>query len=80
MLDVSTRAGIAATLRTLADEQHLAVLFVTHDLGEAVQLCDRIVVLKDGEAVETGTPQHLVSSPAHPYTAELLGSATAPAS
>lgn len=70
---MSTRAGIATTLRTLADKQDLAVLFVTHDLGEAVRLCDRITVLNDGMVVESGTPRGLVASPAHPYTAELLG-------
>jgi peptide/nickel transport system ATP-binding protein len=72
MLDVSTRAGIATTLRALATERGLAVVFVTHDLGEAVQSCDRIVVLRGGEVVEQGATADLAREPAHPYTRELL--------
>ena len=72
MLDVSTRAGIASTLRRQAQERGLAVLFVTHDLGEAMHACDRVVVLRKGERVEAGLPAKLVEEPAHPYTAELV--------
>ncbi|MGP3965302.1 oligopeptide/dipeptide ABC transporter ATP-binding protein [Nonomuraea sp. 3N208] len=75
MLDVSTRAGIATTLRTLATDRALAVLFVTHDLGEAVQSCDRIVVLRNGTVVEHGPCADIASAPAHPYTAQLLEAA-----
>lgn len=73
MLDVSTRAGIATTLRSLAVSRGLAVLFVTHDLGEAVQSCDRIVVLRSGEVVEQGPAASLAASPSHEYTEQLLG-------
>ncbi|MFI6498995.1 ABC transporter ATP-binding protein [Nonomuraea typhae] len=72
MLDVSTRAGIASTLRALATERGLAVVFVTHDLGEAVQSCDTIVVLRSGEIVERGPAADLAAAPTHPYTRELL--------
>jgi oligopeptide/dipeptide ABC transporter ATP-binding protein len=75
MLDVSTRAGIATTLRSVATERGLAVVFVTHDLGEAVQSCDRIVVLRAGAIVEQGTSAELCRSPEHAYTAELLQAA-----
>jgi peptide/nickel transport system ATP-binding protein len=77
MLDVSTRAGIATTLRSLATDRGLAVLFVTHDLGEAVQSCDRIVVLQNGTVVEHGRSVDLARSPSHPYTAQLLEAAHA---
>jgi oligopeptide/dipeptide ABC transporter ATP-binding protein len=72
MLDVSTRAGIAATLRRLAGQRELAVLFVTHDLGEAMHACDRVLVLRDGEPVEVGPPRRLAQAPGHPYTRELV--------
>lgn len=72
MLDVSTRGGIATTLRSVATDRGLAVVFVTHDVGEAVQSCDRIVVLRAGVVVEHGASRDLCQSPAHPYTAELL--------
>lgn len=75
MLDVSSRAGIATTLRSVATERGLAVVFVTHDLGEAVQSCDRIVVLRSGTIVEHGASAVLCRSPEHPYTAELLQAA-----
>ncbi|WP_433436556.1 ABC transporter ATP-binding protein [Nonomuraea sp. CA-141351] len=72
MLDVSTRASIATTLRSLATDHGLAVLFVTHDLGEAVQSCDRILVLQAGEIVEHGRAEEVARSPAHTYTTQLL--------
>ncbi|MEV4471307.1 ABC transporter ATP-binding protein [Nonomuraea sp. NPDC049504] len=75
MLDVSTRAGIATTLRSLAADRALAVLFVTHDLGEAVQACDRIVVLRSGTVVEHGRCTDIARAPTHPYTAQLLEAA-----
>ena len=71
MLDVSTRAGVATTLRTVASQRDLAVLFVTHDIGEAVQSCDRIVVLHEGCVVEQGSSADLCRS-RQPYTVELL--------
>jgi peptide/nickel transport system ATP-binding protein len=72
MLDVSTRAGIASTLRRLASERGLAVLFITHDLGEAMHACDRIVVLREGQVVEAGVPGRLYEAPRQTYTAELI--------
>ncbi|MFC4015840.1 ABC transporter ATP-binding protein [Nonomuraea purpurea] len=72
MLDVSTRAGIATTLRALATGRGLAVLLVTHDLGEAVQSCDRILVLQAGQVVEHGRTDDVARAPAHAYTTRLL--------
>jgi peptide/nickel transport system ATP-binding protein len=72
MLDVSTRAGIATTLRRLADDRELAVLFITHDLGEAMQSCDRVAVLREGVLLETAPPRQLAERPEHDYTAELV--------
>ena len=75
MLDVSTRAGIAATLRHLADSIGLAVLFITHDLGEAVQSCDHIVVLHEGIPVQQGKPRHVIGGPKPGYPADLVAAA-----
>lgn len=72
MLDVSTRGGIATTLRSVATERGLAVVFVTHDMGEAIQSCDRIVVLRHGRVVDTGACSEISASPEHEYTAQLL--------
>jgi oligopeptide/dipeptide ABC transporter ATP-binding protein len=72
MLDVSTRGGIATTLRSVATERGLAVVFVTHDMGEAIQSCDRIVVLRHGRVVEAGPCADISSGPEHEYTVQLL--------
>ena len=72
MLDVSTRGGIATTLRTVAIERGLAVVFVTHDMGEAIQSCDRIVVLRHGRVVDAGDCSQISARPEHEYTAQLL--------
>lgn len=72
MLDVSTRGGIATTLRSVATERGLAVVFVTHDMGEAIQSCDRIVVLQNGRVVDKGACADISASPDHEYTAALL--------
>lgn len=72
MLDVSTRGGIAATLRSVATDRGLAVVFVTHDLGEAIQSCDRIVVLRHGRVVDAGACSEISAGPEHEYTAQLL--------
>lgn len=75
MLDVSTRAGIAATLRSHASERGLGVLFVTHDMGEAIQACDRIAVLQGGQLIEQGSCLTLALHPSSDYTARLLAAA-----
>jgi len=72
MLDVSTRGGIATTLRKVATERGLAVVFVTHDMGEAIQSCDRIVVLRHGRVVDAGACSQISTRPEHEYTAQLL--------
>jgi peptide/nickel transport system ATP-binding protein len=75
MLDVSTRAGIASTLRSYASERGLAVLFITHDMGEAIQACDRISVMQGGQLVEEGSCLTVALHPSSDYTARLLAAA-----
>lgn len=71
-LDVTTRAQILEMLRGLAAEQQTAILFVTHDLGVAAALADRIAVLHAGRIVEIGTTRAFVASAQHPYSRRLL--------
>ena len=52
----------------------MAVIFVTHDIGVAVEISDRIAVMYAGRIVETGTLRDVVKTPAHPYTRGLLSS------
>lgn len=75
MLDVSTRAAIAATLTRLRDERGLAVLLITHDLAEASKVCDRICVLHEGRIIEAGPAGEVVGNPQHTHTQELLAAA-----
>jgi len=74
MIDASTRVGILNVLLKLKKEKELTVLFITHDIGQAQYLSDKIVVMKKGEVMEQGPPDQVFLKPRHPYTAELLAS------
>jgi peptide/nickel transport system ATP-binding protein len=71
-LDASIRGEILALLRRLVDTTGLAVLVVTHDLGLAWNIADRVAVMYLGRIVETGPTEHILSGPSHPYTRALL--------
>ncbi len=71
-LDVSTGAQIVQLLKGLQKELGLTVLFVSHDLVLAMELCDRLLIMKDGACVETGTPQEIREAPKERYTRALL--------
>jgi peptide/nickel transport system ATP-binding protein len=71
-LDVSVQAQVLNLLKGLRDQFDLAMLFVTHDLRVAAQLCDRIAVMRFGQIIELGATADLFASPKHPYTRELL--------
>jgi oligopeptide/dipeptide ABC transporter ATP-binding protein len=71
-LDASVRGEILALLLRLRDELGLTVLVVTHDLGLAWNIADRIVVMYLGRVVEQGSTEQVLTSPMHPYTQALL--------
>ena len=71
-LDVTVQAQILRLLRQLATDQGTAVLFVTHDLGVASDLADRIVVLYGGRIAEHGAAMPVLTAPRHPYSRALL--------
>ena len=73
-LDVTIQAQILRLLRRLARERNVSVLFATHDLGAAHEICDRITVMYAGQEVESAPAERFFSAPAHPYTASLLAS------
>ena len=72
-LDVTVQAEILDLIRNLKDKLHSAVVIITHDMGVVADLADRIVVMRRGRIVETGTAAQIFGSPAHPYTQTLLG-------
>ena len=71
-LDVSVQAQILTLLREIRDELGLGLLFITHDLRVAAQLCDRVIVMHQGRIVEQGPTGQLYAQPEHPYTRKLL--------
>jgi len=71
-LDVTVQAQILELFAELQRSMHMAILLVTHDVGVAEQLGDRIAVMYAGRIVENGPAQQVLSEPAHPYTAALL--------
>ena len=73
-LDVTVQAQILELIRRLCDETGASFLFVTHDLGVAAQIADRIAVLYGGRVAEVGTSADVLERPSHPYTVGLLES------
>jgi oligopeptide transport system ATP-binding protein len=73
-LDVTIQAQILELIQTLSHEFHTAVLLITHDLGIAAGMCDRINVMYAGRIVETGTVDELFENPQMPYSWGLLDS------
>ena len=71
-LDASVRGEILALLLRLRDELGLSVLVVTHDLGLAWNIADRIAVMYLGRIVESGPTEQVLAEPSHPYTQALL--------
>ena len=76
-LDVSVQAQILKLLQDLQNSLQLGMVFITHDLRVAAQLCDRVIVMHQGEIVEQGLTADLYRNPMHPYTQRLFESAPA---
>jgi peptide/nickel transport system ATP-binding protein len=73
-LDATVQIQVLLLLRELQRELGMAVIFVTHDIGVAVEISDRISVMYAGRIVESGSLRQVVKHPAHPYTRGLLSS------
>jgi peptide/nickel transport system ATP-binding protein len=78
MLDVSVQAQVLRVLMDLRESRSLALLFITHDLGLAWALCDRIAVMYLGRIVEQGTAAQVIENPRHPYTQALVAAVPSP--
>jgi oligopeptide/dipeptide ABC transporter ATP-binding protein len=77
-LDVSVRAQVLHVLMALKRDHHLGLIFITHDLGLAWALCDRIAVMYLGRIVESGPVEQVIGDPRHPYTQSLLSVVPSP--
>jgi peptide/nickel transport system ATP-binding protein len=75
-LDVTTQAQILDLLRDLVREFDMGLMIITHDLAVVADLADRIVVMRHGEVVETGSTQGLLHNMQHPYTRMLFAAST----
>jgi ABC-type glutathione transport system ATPase component len=71
-LDVTIQAQILNLLRQLRDELGIAILFITHDMGVVAELCDDVIVMRDGEVLERGDVNSVLAQPVHPYTIALM--------
>lgn len=71
-LDVSIRAVLLNILAALRDEQGISLLFISHDVSVLSHLADRILVMYNGEVVESGPTRQVIESPTHPYTRRLI--------
>lgn len=71
-LDVTIQAQILNLMKDIQQRLGTSIILITHDLGVVAGMCDRVVVMKDGEIVETGTTEEIFERPKHPYTLKLL--------
>ncbi len=71
-LDATVQMQVLLILRELQQRLGMSAIFVTHDLGVAAEICDRIAVMYAGRIVEIGTAQDILLRPRHPYTQALL--------
>jgi peptide/nickel transport system ATP-binding protein len=72
-LDATVQIQILLLIRELQKEYGLSVIFVTHDIGVAAEVADRVAVMYAGRIVEEGTVADIIKAPKHPYTKGLLG-------
>lgn len=75
MLDVSVRAGIVNVLRKMCDLAGMTMLLITHDLGTACSISERLLIMYRGSIVEDGKPSSIISSAEHAYTRRLIDAA-----
>ncbi|MEC1154367.1 ABC transporter ATP-binding protein [Cytobacillus horneckiae] len=71
-LDVTIQAQILNLMKNMQERFGTSIILITHDLGVVAGMCDRVVVMKDGEIVEKGTTEEIFEQPKHPYTIKLL--------
>lgn len=72
-LDPITRDSLQEEFKKLQKTLHKTIVFVTHDMDEAIKLADRIVILKAGEIVQVGTPDDILRNPADEFVEEFIG-------
>lgn len=74
-LDAVTEREIVKLIRKLAQENRMSVIFISHDLGVLREICDRVMIMKDGRIVEEGATEQIFEAPKQTYTRELMKAA-----
>ncbi|HEY4537772.1 MAG TPA: ABC transporter ATP-binding protein [Erysipelothrix sp.] len=72
-LDPITRESLQTLIKTLQTEMNKTIVFVTHDMDEALQLADKIVVMSEGKIVQVGSPQEIIMNSNNEFVEELIG-------
>ena len=72
MIDASMRVTILNIFKDLSRNNRKLIIFITHDIGQAFYICDRIIVMYKGKIVEQGLAEQVVLNPQHPYTKKLI--------
>jgi peptide/nickel transport system ATP-binding protein len=72
-LDVSVQAQVLQLLNELQKRLNIGLIFITHDLRVAAQICHHVIVMHKGKVVESGPPGQIFDSPQHAYTQRLIG-------
>jgi peptide/nickel transport system ATP-binding protein len=72
MVDACSRANILDFLLELKERLDMTIIFITHDIGLAYYVSDRVFIMKQGQIVEQGAPKQVILKPEHPYTKNLL--------
>lgn len=72
-LDPITREGLQDELKKLQNEVHKTIIFVTHDIDEALKLADRIVIMKEGVVVQDASPEELLRNPVNDFVTSFIG-------
>lgn len=71
-LDVTIQAQILSIMKQMQERLGTSIILITHDLGVVAGMCDRVIVMKEGEIVEEGTTEEIFANPQHSYTKKLL--------
>lgn len=73
-LDVTSQAQVVKMINEVREMEHISVMFVSHDLALVSNICDRVIVIKEGVVVESGDTKEVINNPVHDYTRKLLDS------
>jgi peptide/nickel transport system ATP-binding protein len=77
-LDLITQKEVLNIFRQLSQEMGTGILFISHDLLAVSSLCHRIAILRNGELVEVGPTNEILTRPSHPYTKQLVAALPVP--